>query len=181
MDLYFMLQLIVNSELLREIDEIALINFYGIWYYENEESVENEIIIKNNLEKILNWDVKGHDGLGIYCGKFENIKRKDWDRLIEFIKDKKYDIQKVANTGQARKRRKSDRKIVLDTLELKEEYNKKRFSDPNYKVSGKGKKAIPCEYKGKHYQSRQQCKYAENLSDYELYQYLKKTGQHGAN
>lgn len=50
-----MLQLIVNSTLLREIDERALINRYARYCYEDEESVTNDTIIQQNLANLLDF------------------------------------------------------------------------------------------------------------------------------
>lgn len=169
-----MIQLIINSTLLREINDRTLINRYARFYYENEESVTNDTLIQQNLTKLLDWDVNGDKGVPIYCSKFENIKRKDWIRLIQFIKDNSEEIKSIAYKPLKEKKL-EEKKIIFDSLEKKKEKEEKRFID--YKVSGRGKKAKPCVYKGKTYQSRQECIFKEGLTKYELYKYLKKTGQ----
>ena len=68
-------------------------------------------------------------------------------------------------------------KQLNDALEAKEQHNIERFSDENYTISGRGKKARPCIYKGKEYKSRQECIYKEGITKYQLYEYLKKTNQ----
>lgn len=171
-----MLQLIINSNLLREIDDRALINRYARFCYENEESVTNDTLIQQNLEQLLDWDKNGESGVPIYCSKFESIKRKDWPQLIQFIKDSGEEIRYISYHHVKKKRLKSVKEI-LDAIELKEKHNKERFSDPEYKVSGRGRKARTCEYNGKVYKSRQECIYKEGITKNQLYQYLKKTGQ----
>ena len=64
-----MIQLVVNTNMLREIDEHKLINAYARLLYNTEEDVTNDTIIRQNLEKLLDWDINGDNGLGIYCGK----------------------------------------------------------------------------------------------------------------
>lgn len=171
-----MIQLIINSNLLREIDDRALINRYARFCYENEESVTDDVLIQQNLTKLLDWDENGESGIPIYCSKFESIKRKDWPRLIQFIKDNSEEIRYISYRHVKRKKLESV-KEVLDAIELKEKHNEERFSDPDYKVSGRGKKAKICEYNGKIYKSRQECIYKEGITKNQLYQYLKKTGQ----
>lgn len=171
-----MIQLVINSNLLREIDDRALINRYARFCYENDESVNNDTLIKQNLISLLDWDENGESGVPVFCSKFESIKRKDWVKLINFIKSNKYEI-KVLAYAPVKKKKLESKKEVLNAIELKEKYNKERFSDPNYKVSGRGKKARPCEYKGRIYKSRQECLYKEGLTQNELYRYLEKTNQ----
>ena len=76
-----MIQLIVNTTLLRELDERKLINAYARFEYDSDEDVTNDTIIKSNLTQLFDWDINGDEGLGIYCGKFESIKGKDWKRI----------------------------------------------------------------------------------------------------
>lgn len=171
-----MLQLVINTSLLRELDERKLINAYARLIYNDEEDISDDDRIKSNLIQLLDWDENGDDGLGIYCSKFESIKRKDWNLLINFIKENKYEIKKIS-FYPAKERKLQSIKIVNDYLESKEKHNKERFSDSEYKVSGRGKKAKPCIYNGKKYQSRQECIYKEDITKNELYNYLKKTNQ----
>lgn len=171
-----MIQLVVNTNLLREIDERKLINAYAHFMYNNEEDISNDTIIKNNLIQLFDWDENGDDGLGIYCSKFESIKRKDWERLIQFIKNNRYEIELLSRPSVKEKKLESI-KIVNDALEAKEQHNIERFTDENYKVSGRGKKAKTCIYNGREYKSRQECIYKEGLTKYQLYQYLKNTNQ----
>lgn len=171
-----MIQLIVNVNLLREIDERKLINAYAKKIYESKVDVEDDDIIKINLTKLFDWDINGDNGLGIYCGKFESLKRKDWERLIQFIKDNKYEIEKISRTPLKEKHLENI-KIIIDFLEAREKHNVKRFTDENYQVSGRGKKARPCIYKGKEYKSRQECIYKEGITKHQLYNYLKETEQ----
>ena len=171
-----MIQLVVNVELLREIDERKLINAYARFIYESEKDVEEDEIIKINLNKLFDWDLNGDNGLGIYCSKFESIKRNDWTKLIQFIKDNRHEIKHLSYTPLKEKRLENI-KIINDILEAKEQHNIERFSDENYTVSGRGKKARPCIYKGKEYKSRQECMYKEGLTKYQIWKYLKETNQ----
>lgn len=171
-----MISLVINTTLLREIDERKLINAYARKIYIDESDTIDNIKIKSNLENLLNWDINGENGLGIYCGKFESLKRKDWDFLINFIKENKHEIKSIAYYPSKEKKLES-LKVVYDALEAKEQHNIERFSDKNYKVSGRGKKAKPCTYKGRNYKSQQECMYKEELTKYQLYKYLKETNQ----
>lgn len=171
-----MIQLVVNTNLLREVDKRKLINTYARLMYNSEEDVENDIIIQNNLESLLDWDKTGHKGLGIYCSKFENLKKKDWKYLISFIKDKKYEIKNIAYPYK--KERKSQFiKEILDWTQQVEEHKKEHFTKSDYKPSKRGKPAKTCVYNGKEYSSRQECMYKEGITKNQLYRYLEKTGQ----
>ena len=171
-----MIQLVVNTNMLREIDERKLINAYARFMYESEKDVEEDDIIKINLNKLFDWDINGDNGLGVYCSKFESIKRNDWPKLIQFIKDNRHEIKHLSYTPLKEKRL-EDIKIINNFLEAKEQHNIERFSDENYTVSGRGKKARPCIYEGKEYKSRQECMYKEGLTKYQIWKYLKETNQ----
>ena len=171
-----MIQLIVNVNLLRELDERKLINAYARLVYNDEDDCINDAKIKENLINLFDWDKNGENGLGIYCGKFESIKRKDWEFLIQFIKDNKYEIKNIS-FYPAKERKLNSLKVVYDALENKEQHNIKRFTDKNYTISGRGKKAKSCIYNGKEYKSRQECIYKEGITKNQLYQYLKETNQ----
>ena len=166
-----MLQFIILTNMLRELDERSLINHYARLTYLDDSDVVDEVKIKNNLEKLLNWDINGDKGLALYCGKFENLSRKDWIQLTEFIKFHGKEIKEIASRFS--KQKKLDNiKEVLDWLDLKEQHNIKVFSDPDYKVTKRGKPAKTCIYKGKEYKSRQECMYKEGITKAELYKYL---------
>ena len=171
-----MIQLVVNVNLLREIDERKLINTYARFMYIDENDVSDDIRIKENLIELLDWDKNGDDGLAFYCSKFEKIRKEDWKWLINFIKENRYEIKKIAFYPSKEKKLESI-KIINDTLEAKEQHNIERFTDSNYKVSGRGKKAKTCVYNGKEYKSRQECIYKEGITKYQLYEYLKETNQ----
>ena len=171
-----MIQLVVNVELLREIDERKLINAYARFIYNGEKDTADDTQIKENLKQLLDWDENGDDGLGIYCSKFESLKDKDWNILINFIKENRYEIKSIACTP-LKERKLESVKIINDILESKKQHNIKRFTDENYKVSGRGKKARPCVYEGREYKSRQECMYKERLTKYQLWIYLKNTNQ----
>ena len=171
-----MIQLVINTNMLRELDERKLINAYAHHVYNDEEDTSNDIRIKENLIQLLDWDENGDDGLGFYCSKFESIKRKDWDFLINFIKENAYEIRILAYPSK-RERKLESIKIINTFIENKEKHNKERFNDSNYQVSGRGKKAKPCIYEGKEYKSRQECMYKENLTKEQLYNYLEQTNQ----
>jgi hypothetical protein len=171
-----MIQLIVNVNLLRELDERKLINAYARYVYNTEDDTSDDVKIKENLIQILDWDKNGDNGLGLYCSKFESLKEKDWKVLIQFIKDNRHEIKHLSYTPLKEKRL-EDIKIVNNLLEAKEQHNIKRFTDENYQVSGRGKKARPCIYEGKEYKSRQECMYKEGLTKYQIWKYLKETNQ----
>ena len=171
-----MIQLVVNTNLLREIDERKLINAYARHIYNDESDISEDIKIRENLIELLDWDKNGDDGLGIYCGKFEKLKQKDWDILIQFIKDNHHEIKSLSYVP-SKERKLESIKIINSSLEEKEIHNKERFTSENYKVSGRGKKAKPCIYEGKEYNSRQECMYKEGITQNQLYRYLERTGQ----
>ena len=139
--------------MLREIDERKLINAYARLIYEKESDITDDNVIKVNLINLFDWDI-----------------------LIQFIKDNGYEIEKISRTPLKEKRLENI-KIVNDFLEAKEQHNIERFTNENYTVSGRGKKAKPCIYEGKEYKSRQECIYKEGITKYELYQYLRETEQ----
>ena len=171
-----MISLVINTALLREIDERKLINAYARYVYESEKDLSDDNNIKLNLIRLFDWDINGDNGLGIYCGKFESIKRKDWIKLIQFIKENSYEIEKLSRPFLKEKKLENI-KIINNALEAKELHNIERFSDENYTVSGRGKKAKPCIYEGRKYKSRQECMYKEGLTKYQIWKYLKDTNQ----
>ena len=170
------IQIVINSVLLREIDERKLIRAYARFVYNSEEDTTNDTNIRENLTQLLDWDENGEDGLGIYCGKFESIKEKDWIKLINFIKENAYEIKNLSYAPRKVKRLEHI-KTILDGHESKKKRNIDRCQDENYEVSGRGKKAKPCEYNGVIYKSRQECEYKTGISRYKLYKYLKETNQ----
>lgn len=171
-----MIQLVVNVELLREIDERKLINAYARFMYNDESDTTDDNKIKENLIELFDWDKNGDNGLGVYCGHFEEIKRKDWEFLINFIKENSYEIELISRPYVKEKKLESI-KVINNTLEKKELHNIERFTNNNYQVSGRGKKAKPCIYEGREYKSRQECLYKEGLTKYQLWIYLKNTNQ----
>ena len=171
-----MIQLVVNVNLLREIDERKLINAYARFMYNNEKDTTDDTQIKENLIQLLDWDKNGDNGLGIYCSKFESIKKKDWIFLINFIKENSYEIELLSRPFVKEKKLESI-KIINDIIEAKKQHNKERFTSKDYQVSGRGKKARPCTYEGREYKSRQECMYKEGLTKYQLWIYLKNTNQ----
>lgn len=171
-----MIQLVINTNMLREIDERKLINTYARLFYDSEEDVTNDVVIRNNLDQLFDWDINGDNGLGIYCSKFEKIKRKDWDKLVQFIKENHHEIKNIAS-GPRKARRLESIKIINDAVKAIEKRNKDRCLLEDYEVSGRGKKAKTCIYEGREYQSRLECRYKENLTKNQLYRYLKATNQ----
>jgi len=171
-----MIQLVVNVNLLREIDERKLINAYARFMYNSEDDISNDVNIRENLIQLLDWDKNGDNGLRTYCSKFESIKERDWVRLIQFIKENHHEIKSIAS-NPIKERKLESIKIINDALQAKEQHNIERFTDSNYIVSGRGKKAKTCIYNGIEYKSRQECIYKEGISKYQLYQYLKETNQ----
>ena len=171
-----MIQLVVNVNLLREIDERKLINAYAKHMVYDDRCLSDDSLIRENLKYLLDWDAFGDNGLAVYCGKFEKLKEKDWIRLIQLIKDNTYEIKELSYAPNKQKRL-EHKKIIFDALERKETRDKERCSDENYKVSGRGKKARSCIYEGREYKSRQECMYKEGLTKNQLYRYLEKTNQ----
>lgn len=171
-----MIPLVVNVNLLRELDERKLINAYAHFMYNDEKDISDEVQIKENLIQLLDWDKNGDNSLGIYCSHFESIKNKDWNKLITFIKENHHEI-KVLSYSDVKNRKLESIKIVNDALQAKEKHYLERFTDENYKVSGRGKKAKPCIYEGRSYKSQQECMYKEGITKYQLYKYLKETNQ----
>lgn len=171
-----MIQLVINTTLLREIDERKLINAYARFMYNDEKDTTDDLQIRENLIQLLDWDKNGDNGLGVYCSHFEKLKDKDWDRLIQFIKENHHEIKSISFSPSKERKLKSI-KIINDAIEAKKKHNKERFTDSNYQVSGRGKKARPCIYEGRKYKSRQECMYKEGLTKYHLWKYLKDTNQ----
>ena len=171
-----MIQLVVNVELLRELDERKLINAYARLMYNSVQDITNDIQIKENLIELLDWDKNGDNGLGFYCGHFEKIKKKDWEFLISFIKENGSEIEFLSRKS-VKKRRLKSIKVINNVIEKRKKHNQERFTSEDYKVSGRGKKAKPCIYEGREYKSRQECMYKEGLSKYKLWIYLKNTNQ----
>ena len=128
------------------------------------------------LTLVLCINENGDNGLGIYCSKFEKIKEKDWEFLINFIKENDSEIELLSRSN-IKKRKLESIKIINTAIEAKKKYNQERFTSENYKVSGRGKKARPCTYEGREYKSRQECMYKEGLTKYQLWLYLKNTNQ----
>jgi hypothetical protein len=171
-----MIQLVVNTNMLRELDERKLINAYARFVYNDGNDVTDDVRIKENLIQLLDWDKNGNNGLEFYCSRFEDLKNKDWNFLINFIKDNSKEIQKLSYS-QLKKKKLESVKVINNAIEAKKQHDIKRFTDSNYKVSGRGKKARPCIYEGREYKSRQECMYKEGLTKYQLWIYLKDTNQ----
>lgn len=169
-----MIPLVINTILLRELDEKKLIKTYARHYYFSQEDIANDIKIKQNLEELLDWDKTGDNGLALYCGKYESIKRKDWDILINIIKTKcsKLDPNPIPLNKS---------KEIKTLEELQEKKNIERYTDINYKLSNVGRPAKSCNYEGRIYKSRLECMYKENITKAELYRYLIKTNQLDSN
>lgn len=177
-----MIQLVVNVNLLREIDERKLINAYARYMYNDEFDINDDIRIRENLIQILDWDENGDSGLGIYCGRFESIKNKDWDILINTIKVFGEEIAKISESKSYLENRKLEHnKQIYSEKEKSEERLRTIYSDPNYTTNSRGIKAKPCEYNGKVYQSRFECMYKENITKAQLYKYLALSGQLDSN
>ena len=171
-----MIQLVINTTLLREIDERKLINAYARFMYNDEKDTTDDLQIRENLIQLLDWDKNGDNGLGIYCSHFEKLKEKDWNRLIQFIKENHHEIKSIS-FYPAKERKLESIKVINSVIENKKKHNTERFTDSNYKVSGRGKKARPCVYEGREYKSRQECMYKEGLTKYQIWKYLKDTDQ----
>lgn len=171
-----MIQLVVNVNLLRELNERSLIHAYAKHMISDDSDFTDDTRIRNNLKNLLDWDVNGDNGLGIYCSKFEKLKEKDWVKLVNIIKENAYEIKNLSYSPNKVKRL-ENLKIIKDAKEQKESRDRERCSDENYQVSGRGRKAKSCIYEGREYSSRQECMYKEGLTQNQLYRYLEKTNQ----
>ena len=171
-----MIQLVVNVNLLREIEDSKLIGAYARYMYNDESDLTDDVKIRDNLTQLLDWDKNGDNGLAFYCSKFESIKKEDWIFLINFIKENSHLI-KTYGYYPAKERKLESIKVVNDVIEAKKQHNIERFTSEEYKVSGRGKKAKPCIYEGREYKSRQECMYKEGLTKYQIWKYLKETNQ----
>ena len=169
------MQLVIKTSLLRELDEYKLVEAYAHLVYVDSADVENDIKIKDNLIKILDWDINGDNGFALYCSKFEDLKRKDWKKLISLIKINKDDIIRLSKNKSQQALQ--NIKEMHSYLENEEAKKIKRYSNINYTVSGRGKKAKTCTYNGTTYKSRIECMYKEHLSKAQLYKYLRETNQ----
>lgn len=173
-----MIQLVINSNLLRELDERKLIRAYAKYCYEKEEDASEDNLIKQNLMNLLDWDINGDDGLGLYCGKFESLKRKDIEMLIQLIKTNAHEI-KYLSYAPRKVKRLANLKVIRDKQEKQELRRVEHYTDENYELDpkGRGLPAKTCVYEGVTYKSRQECQYKNNLTRAELYKYLALTGQ----
>ena len=52
-----MIQIVINTTMLREIDERRLINAYARLIYETEVDITDDNVIKVNLTKLFDWDI----------------------------------------------------------------------------------------------------------------------------
>ena len=169
-----MIQIVINTQLLRELDENKLINAYARLAYLDKSDIEDDLKIKENLLKIFDWDYLGSHGLEIFCSKFEKISRKDINYLVNFIKDNSSKII-TYSYKYAKKKRLEKNKEIIDKIKKKELQTIKHYTDENYQA--KQYNALSCTYNGKYYSSRRECLYKEKLTKYKLYKYLKETGQ----
>ena len=96
--------------------------------------------------------------------------------MIPLLKENHHEIKSIAYTPN-KERKLESIKVINDAIEAKKKHNIERFTDENYQISGRGKKARPCIYEGRHYISRQECMYKEGLTKYQLWVYLKETNQ----
>ena len=167
-------QFVVNSCLLREFSKQKFIIEYAKHCYFSDEDLENEEKIRNNILTLLDWDKNGDTGLGVFCSKFESLKRKDLELLVQFIQDNSKEIIARDDRFYSEKKQLENTKFIKSEIEKKEDKKRERFCDENYTVSGVGKKARVTVYEGRVYQSRQECMYKEGLTKNQLYQYLKK-------
>lgn len=151
--------------------ERVLIHRYAHYFYRSPEDGNNDTVIRQNLEKLLDADGEGGGlGVAVYCSRFESIKKRDWKRLINFIKKNAREI-KILSYVPAKQDRIREAQEIRLMLKEKRKRRSKRFD--NYKISGRGKKAIPCVYEGRHYLSREECMFRENITKRALYTYLK--------
>jgi len=171
-----MIQLVINTNMLREIDENKLINYYSRLYYWNKKDITDDNKIRLNLENLFDWDANGDNGLGIFCSKFESIKRKDWEILIQFIKNNGSIIKEKAKPFLNRKRE-ENKKIILSKYQQKKKAEIEYLKSDNYKATTSGKPAKSCIYEGRIYKSRKECMAKEGIDNFKLYEYLHKTGQ----
>ena len=162
--------------MLRELDERRLISSYARLVYENPEDLTDDKRIRRNLESILDWDIRGDRGLAIFCSKYENLKRRDWKKLIQFIKDNSFEIHNISY-GYRKQKREMEKKRILSEKEKLEYHRREKYTKDDYKVTTYGKPAKGCVYEGRYYKSRLECRYKEGITQNQLYRYLEKTGQ----
>ena len=123
------MQLVIKTSLLRELDEYKLVEAYAHLVYVDSADVENDIKIKDNLIKMLDWDINGDNGFALYCSKFEYLKRKDWKKLISLIKINKDDIIRLSKNKSQQALQ--NIKEVHSYLENEEAKKIKRYSNIN--------------------------------------------------
>ena len=208
-----MIQLVVNVELLREIDERKLINAYARFMYKDESDTTDDNKIKENLIELFDWDKNGilsgqsfPTGMSLNnCAAHyspnsdddtiltkDDVLKLDFgthfngyviDTAFTIAFDQKYDnllkaskeatnpgiklagidmrlceigegIAEVMNSYEielisrpyVKEKKLESIKVINSVLEEKELHNIERFTNDNYQVSGRGKKAKPCIY-----------------------------------
>lgn len=166
------MQFIVNTNLLREIDEREFLKAYARLVYTGDLDVTDDATIRVNLIELMDWEKNGSAGLGIYCGKFEKLKEKDFIMLIDKIKEYKEFIIGESKNSTRKLPHKKEKAIKLETFKKGD-----RYKDVNYEPSNRGKLARPCIYEGREYRSRTECMAKEGLTQNKLYRYLERTGQ----
>lgn len=160
------MDLIINTSLLRELDERKLIIAYARYMYRTEEDINNDSLITTNLKILLDWDYGGDQGLGLYCSHFESIKRKDWKRLIDLIKKNKDEIINFPR---------NENDVIFNIKRNLNKYrvNKTIYDEIDYEPRNRRIKAVPVIYKGRPYKSHRECMYKEGITYYALKKYLK--------
>lgn len=165
-------QIVINTSLLREVSKSKILNYYAHFYYFDELDLTDENRIKDNLLNLFDWDMNGDSGLGVFCSKFESVKRKDLDRITKYILENANKIRKLSKE-HFKERVLNFNKLILTKDEISEQKKKDHFCNKNYEVNPYGKPAKVTVYKGRVYKSRQECMYKEGITKNQLYQYLK--------
>jgi len=162
------MDLIINSSFLRELDLSKFLRYFACYEFISDEMLKDDLALEDAIKDICDWDRTGHDGLALYCGHFESIKRNDLEFLIKYIKDNSDKLKEIVEERGSEKREQILRE-KLDKEALKIRKLKDYYNSDNYKVNKSSKKTI---YKGREYDSRRECIIKEGITKAELYKYL---------
>ena len=159
---------IINSSFIRELDLNKLLRYFADYEYLSDAMIEDDLAMKDAVEDLCDWDRTGNDGLALYCGHFESIKREDMDYLIQYIRDNIESIkERIKENGSSIREEFKRNKLDNDALKIRN--RKEYYNSDKYKARDDSRKTI---YKGRVYDSRVQCMTQEGITKAELYKYL---------
>lgn len=155
------MDIFINSNFIRELDLNKLLKYFAKYELINDEMLKDDLTMQDAIEDLCDWDRTGDDGLALYCGHFESIKREDMKFLIDYIRNNISSID-------------SELKEVLNRQKLDEEALKTKrrleyYDSDRYNKRDDSKKTV---YKGRVYDSRNECITKEGITKAELYKYL---------